>query len=451
MTIQWLVAALFNSLWQDILIAAGVWFVLRVFIHTNAAVRHACWFVAVLAALIVPALTTHVSSVTVAHDGSLGFQWTFASSTARVAAVHSPGALPSSITVPALSAEIALLVWAIFAAFFLFRVLFDAFASVKLCRTAMPLELGLRGQLPKWRASGRGVRDVRLCVSPNAEVPMAVGVLDAMIVLPEDLLESLTPAEIDRVILHELAHLRRCDDWTEIVERVLAAVFFFNPAIQWMLRQLDVEREVSCDEAATQAENGNEYAASLVRMARNIRWPFRRLPAPGVFNARATLSVRVERLLLGRTLMTPGRIATALFGVAFALLLGASVSHEITPTIAYARPAYTSPSAPLNNLQEPTWVHARMDRMLAAIRAGTLTASEIGDTHPKEAAKSLWTISKMLRGLGTPTCERYLGGERDGTLTAYKYQACYTHGDAYLLMSVTRQHVIRSVTFSLAQ
>src|SRR5260370_41857977 len=97
-----------------------------------------------------------------------------------------------------------------------------------------------------------------------------------MIMIPDRLLEELPAEDVDRVLLHELAHLRRADDWFNALERVTEALLFFNPAVRWIVRQLDVEREVAYDDWVLERRSeALPYAQCLVNLVQGAAWPHR--------------------------------------------------------------------------------------------------------------------------------------------------------------------------------
>jgi hypothetical protein len=99
-------------------------------------------------------------------------------------------------------------------------------------------------------------------------VPAALGFVKPAIVLPSWTLEELDPRELNAVLLHELAHLRRWDDWTNLAQEILRALFFFHPAVWFIGRSLSAEREMACDDfvlAGTSDPGG--YARCLVSVA----------------------------------------------------------------------------------------------------------------------------------------------------------------------------------------
>jgi hypothetical protein len=96
-------------------------------------------------------------------------------------------------------------------------------------------------------------------------VPAAIGFRNPMIVFPAWTLQELSPEEINVILIHELAHVRRRDDWTNLLQKIVRAVFFFHPAVWWIDTRLSLEREMACDDAVL-AETGNPraYASCLV-------------------------------------------------------------------------------------------------------------------------------------------------------------------------------------------
>jgi hypothetical protein len=143
------------------------------------------------------------------------------------------------------------------------------------------------------------------------------------------------PADRDSVVLHELAHLRRADDWLNAFQRVAQAVLFFNPGIMWLAGQLDLEREVACDDWVVHEDDAVRYATCLTKVVETTRWPHRPVAAPGAFVTRRGMSIRIERLLASRRDI---RVRTS-FGpagavVAILAVLGSAAAFA-SPSIAY--------------------------------------------------------------------------------------------------------------------
>jgi uncharacterized protein YjbI with pentapeptide repeats len=215
----------------------------------------------------------------------------------------------------------------------------------QLKRDALPLPVEYRDAMPQWIRANKGARDVRLCVSDETDVPVAVGLFDAMILVPHSLLDRLSQGEVDQICLHELAHLRRADDWTNGLQRVIIALLGWNPAAQFIGQQLDLEREVACDDwVLSFVGRVRPYALCLTKMAESAAWPRHPIPAPGVFATRKHISVRIERLLgAGRNIATNLAIAPAAAAVAavgaLALLITVVAPSVAAPYIAANAPA----------------------------------------------------------------------------------------------------------------
>jgi hypothetical protein len=115
---------------------------------------------------------------------------------------------------------------------------------------------------------GRSRRPVALCTSTLANVPTAIGLLKPAIVLPPWVLHELSGDELHQIVLHELAHLHRWDDWTNLAQKIVKALFFFHPAIWWIEKRVSLEREMACDDAVlAQIESPRTYAECLAHLA----------------------------------------------------------------------------------------------------------------------------------------------------------------------------------------
>src|SRR6185436_5470497 len=99
-------------------------------------------------------------------------------------------------------------------------------------------------------------------------VPLVAGLVKPMILLPVALASSLAPDQLEALLAHELAHLRRFDLLVNLLQRVAEAFLFFHPAVWYVSRRISSERENCCDDSVLRAGWGRvEYADALVRMA----------------------------------------------------------------------------------------------------------------------------------------------------------------------------------------
>src|SRR5438045_95712 len=91
-------------------------------------------------------------------------------------------------------------------------------------------------------------RTVRLLQSAAIETPCLIGWLAPVIVLPASTLVGLTPAQVELVIAHELAHVRRLDYLVNALQIALETVLFYHPVVHWISRTVRHDREACCDD-----------------------------------------------------------------------------------------------------------------------------------------------------------------------------------------------------------
>ena len=106
---------------------------------------------------------------------------------------------------------------------------------------------------------------VALC--ERVYVPVVVGIVKPMILLPPALLCGLGPHQLAAILSHEMAHIRRCDPIINLVQRIVEALLFFHPATWWISRRISIERENCCDDLAAAGCGRLTYAGALLRMA----------------------------------------------------------------------------------------------------------------------------------------------------------------------------------------
>jgi beta-lactamase regulating signal transducer with metallopeptidase domain len=94
----------------------------------------------------------------------------------------------------------------------------------------------------------RGI--VRVAQSALVEVPTLVGWLKPVILLPVSAVGGLTPGELESILAHELAHIRRHDYLVNLLQAVLETILFYHPAVWWLSRRIRQEREHCCDDIA---------------------------------------------------------------------------------------------------------------------------------------------------------------------------------------------------------
>ena len=114
-------------------------------------------------------------------------------------------------------------------------------------------------------------RPVRLVRSDRATVPLVAGWLRPVVVLPASLLTGLPAADLEALLAHELAHVRRHDYLVNLLQIAAESALFFHPAVWWLSTRIRQERELCCDDLAAAAAGGRgAYAHSLATIAGEI-------------------------------------------------------------------------------------------------------------------------------------------------------------------------------------
>jgi len=110
-------------------------------------------------------------------------------------------------------------------------------------------------------------RPVQILVSTQAKVPMVIGCLKPVVLLPAGLLSGLDARQLEAIIAHELAHIRRHDYLINLVQNLVETVFFFHPAVWWTSVQVRRDRENCCDDVAAELSGGAlQYGRALAAL-----------------------------------------------------------------------------------------------------------------------------------------------------------------------------------------
>ncbi len=217
------------------------------------------------------------------------------------------------------------------------RLLIGLHGGGRLRRRSRPVD-----DLAILRALARQARALGLSMTPaiaycsRVVVPTVVGVLRPVILLPFSFATGLGQEQVEALLAHELAHVRRLDPLVNVVQRVVEAFLFFHPAVWFVSHRIRVEREHCCDDLAiSTGASASAYASSLVETARRGLAAGTRLrPVPqglSVAGRPSQLRARVQRLLGHRgherlqvkSTWATGLLTVAVVGlVAFALLAG---------------------------------------------------------------------------------------------------------------------------------
>jgi beta-lactamase regulating signal transducer with metallopeptidase domain len=170
-------------------------------------------------------------------------------------------------------------------------------------------------------------RVVRYCESLHLDAPAVAGWLRPVVLLPMSAVTGLTEAQLEAVIAHELAHIRRYDALVNLFQVGVETLLFYHPAVWWLGKRVRVEREHCCDdEAVALCGSPVTYAHALTRMAES-----KAAPQLAMAVNRSPLVERIARLL-GANAVTEVRGASLSAGVlclSAALLAGSALLGSV--------------------------------------------------------------------------------------------------------------------------
>ncbi len=123
-------------------------------------------------------------------------------------------------------------------------------------------------------------RTVRVLQSTRIEVPMVIGTLNPLLLVPACGLSGLPPEQIEAIVAHELAHIRRHDYLVNLLQSAVETLLFYHPGVWWVSHVIRMEREHCCDDLAVSAcGDAMLYARALTTVetlrggAAGLRWP----------------------------------------------------------------------------------------------------------------------------------------------------------------------------------
>ncbi len=253
-------------------------------------------------------------------------------------------------------------------------------------RNATPIALEGMGSF------AAGDRSAVLCTSADVDSPVILGFRSPRLLLPTWMVPMLSADELRQIAVHECEHLRRGDDWLNLLLQVGLMLSPLNPALVWLNRRIGVQRELACDAAVVErTAQPLAYASCLTRLAEQRMQQNQLRLALAAWGSRSELSVRVHALLQQTAGWTPRQSGVAAAATA-AVLLAASVGIARTPELvriadapmAMAAAQPTATVVPAMNLADL----ARTRRMDAAPSAHMVATSfELKPQHAKKTAK----------------------------------------------------------------
>jgi beta-lactamase regulating signal transducer with metallopeptidase domain len=373
----------------------------------SATTRYRLWWIALVSVLALPAI-----ALLQASGGAVA-----------------PASEPGTVTAPVIGVEVPPLpTWPAV----VLAVMWSGWIAIALGRTAIALAClrraaracgtfpaGREARLHHWTAIRQQGRRARLGVSDDVRLAAVLGVGRPAIAVAPEVLREMSDEDLDRILVHEWAHVQRRDDVGRLLQAIVRAVAGLHPAIWWIDRQLHLEREVACDDwTINMTGAAREYAACLTRLAAlDINRATARL-APAVLSSVA-LKTRIVRILDRRRSTSTGASLPALATAASALvglsLVAASVELVViaapldtlqAAAVPVLRRIIPAPEAGASDLGQPRsvgpGVSARSRRAADPTRTPAPTAQPIGAMHEASVPEAVGIALEIRRDAEPP-------------------------------------------------
>lgn len=240
-----LASRILNTLPEGLLIAVFAWTMLRLLPRQNSGTRFAVWLVALFAVAGLPLIRSGAPLDS------------FTAAAARPVVQLSSG-----------WAVGLFLAWFSAALLAMLRLAAGLLRLRKLRKSCAVVDCSkLNAAVAQTVASFASARSTQIATSEQVTVPAAMGFFRPLVVLPAWALRELSAEELNIILLHEFAHLRRWDDWSNLAQKIVRAIFVFHPAVWFIDNRLSIEREMACDDIVV-SETGNPrgYAKCLISL-----------------------------------------------------------------------------------------------------------------------------------------------------------------------------------------
>ncbi|MBI4478280.1 MAG: M56 family metallopeptidase [Acidobacteria bacterium] len=270
-----------NWLWQGTVVAVATAAILRVLASSRAQPRYLALWVGLISVSLLPAVP---------------FIWAWTAP----ASVEVASRADATLSIPArwwTSSLAALALWTLWSGVYTGRLLGALLALQRATKRCRDIPRAHERRLTHWMQVRDDARRTRLAVSDQVRYAAVLGCGSPVIAIAPALLDQLSDEELDRVVIHEWAHVQRRDDFAHGVQLCLRAIAGWHPAVWWLERQLDLEREAACDERAVAVTgSAKAYAACLAKLASLPVTPLRSLPAVAALSS-SGLRRRIVRVL----------------------------------------------------------------------------------------------------------------------------------------------------------
>jgi beta-lactamase regulating signal transducer with metallopeptidase domain len=231
--------------------------------------------------------------------------------------------------------------------------------------------------LTHWRQVRGRARRPQLVVSDSVTAAAVLGCGVPMIAVAPALATRLEADELDRVLVHEWAHVQRRDDLVNLLQIAIRIVAGWHPAVWWIDRRLQAEREIACDETTVAITGApKSYAACLVKLAGLTSVATAPLAAPGVLAARG-LRARITRIVSQGAFLPPQWSFSCAAAIAVVLAM---------VSVAVAQTKLVEPTVFEFPYESIRMAGARLERLAPVAVPVALSRQEIATIPPQRTA-----------------------------------------------------------------
>lgn len=253
-------SALLAFLWQGVVAALVLWLALSVLRRASPDARYLAGCIALGGLALAPFVTAWI-----AHHAPAAVE--YSAPVVRLRSIPSLG--EPRVEGLALARAWMLPAWACGVLLLSIRMLWGGARVARLKREGSAPDAALLTSVNRLAARVRVRRPVRVLVSSLADGPSVAGWLRPVLLLPAAAVLGLSPEQLEAVLAHELAHIRRYDYLVNLVQMSIETLFFYHPAVWWISRRIRMERELCCDDVAVRVSGDAVcYARALASLER---------------------------------------------------------------------------------------------------------------------------------------------------------------------------------------
>ena len=252
----------------------------------------------------------------------------------------------------------------------------------------------------------RVTRPILLLESSLVRVPTVVGWLRPALLLPTSTLIGLTPQQLEAILAHELAHIRRHDYLVNLLQTIIETLLFYHPAVWWISRRIRVEREHACDDFAV-AVSGDAvvYARALTKMER-----LRKASPEFVMAADGgSLMSRIHRLV-GVDTQPSSRFAGFLTSIVIlSALATVGVSARMAPHTSMLARIGLEMSA--SDIESPARMAPRLNPPRSTLTDPSKRIQQVSSSNPMDRAVAICSLGRAGEPGAIPSLIQVLGDD----------------------------------------